>query len=687
MKKTILILLFLGFFFCHPVYADSWTDEGNYNPDWESKCSGICAFDDEKDVAGVFKTLLDDSNRSFGREVTFTKKDLDFSIRDIPLSVLSRFNMRIDTRLESLKIKYNQRFRMSGYKENDIIYVYQTFMDDEYSHGTITILENPTGLRGDKVKVQLTPDYGYTANLKYRRSSEINASVFDATPLGNNIYEIEYPSEVNNNYDIYLDARFTPVKFDIVQNLDLGVTCSNCMSGKYGETKSIVYNVSPDFEIVSATLNGTSIEINDNTLEFVVGETNVVEIHTQKRVRDSIDRTGEFKFKLRVDKFDPNHEFLPGVVFQLKNLDGNYKLSSNPKNSLEENYYFLSNGIEIDAYQLKRTSGNSNVTSDFLEVYQLFSSDYKQVLESIQTYGDLEKIQDDVVWGNGAYLSKTGNYSIDGQAYIPMILEEAVVPDGFSKKKFIVYLPLELNLEFYVDPNQEVSSNSPLVSVYLRCSMGDYSFASYDRKKTYKSIYPRVGSDAFFSCSSGPFKALGDSFGAGHKPCAFEVVNEYGVPALSIKNYVNQKDSVVVSKNDLLEYQIIVENTGNITSTNNVITTKLPKEVEYVEDSANHKGVYHSDTHSISWILDVLEEGDNKIYTYQGRIKEGAKPGVSFIGTSEVQSNEVDVVQSGETQVQIQLLNPGTFRNVFSIFLLIFTVGMTSFTYYKKRSA
>ena len=302
MKKTLLILLFLGFFFCHPVFADSWTDEGNYNPDWESKCGGICAFDDEKDVAGVFKTLLDDSDRSFGREVTFTKTDLDFSIRDIPLSVLSRFSMRIDTRLESLKIKFNQRFRMSGQTDYDIIYVYQTFMDNEYSHGTVTILENPTGLRGDKVKVQLTPDYGYTANLKYSKSSEFNALVFDATPLGNNIYEIEYPSEVNNNYDIYLDVSFTPVEFDIVQNLDLGVTCFNCASGKYGETKSIVYNVFPDFEIVSATLNGTSVEMNNNTLEFVVGETNVVEIHTQKRVRDSIDRMGKFEFKLRVDK-------------------------------------------------------------------------------------------------------------------------------------------------------------------------------------------------------------------------------------------------------------------------------------------------------------------------------------------------------------------------------------------------
>ena len=697
MKKVFLILLFIGMILISkPVYADSWIDEGNYNPDWQSKCGSIfCNFTDEKDLAGIMKSYDENRYIQFG-EIQYSKSNLDFSIHDIPTSCINRLSVRFAYSGMHIKVKYGQMFQVASAGSHEIEYVYQTILPST-SNGTITILENPTGLRGDKVRLKVTPNTGYEyTTLQYRTTTGTTALLFDAVPLGNDIYEIPYPSvDDTSNYNIYPTVSFRGITYDIVQNLDLGVSCNNCTSAGYGEHKVIEYNVSEDFEITSVTVDGVSRQLVNNKLELDVTGNVVVEIHTLKRMRSSVIKQGKLNFTISINKIGTDGRYLPGVQFNLRNVDNNFHVKSfSGADSLERSRYWIvypevAGGRET---RIKRTSGNPIVSPGFLEVYQILPSSIRQALDQFSVYSDLSSLEALDYNHDPAEVLITGNYIVSGEFMIPFILEEVIVPNGYSKKNFIAYALVDVWLEFYADENQPLSGESPLVSMTIQSDSNTFMFFPYDESILDKSFLEIFQQYEYYSyCGYEDTPHPGDHFpslgGTVDSSCTLTVINVSGVPALSIQNFVNHKNSIVVSQNDPLQYQIVVKNIGNANSTSNVIVTKLPKEIEYISNSASENGVYDASSHSITWGLDTLAEAEEHTFTYQGKIKEGAKPGVVFVGSSEIQSNEVDVVQSGETQVQIQILNPSTFRNLLVVFLVFITlVGITGVVYSKKTN-
>ena len=112
----------------------------------------------------------------------------------------------------------------------------------------------------------------------------------------------------------------------------------------------------------------------------------------------------------------------------------------------------------------------------------------------------------------------------------------------------------------------------------------------------------------------------------------------------------------------------------SISSTNNVITSRIPEGFEYVEGSASDSGVYLESTNSVRWNIDEIGVESTKELTYKVSVSEDVDLTQSYISSATISSDDVEEMESNETMVTLQgeIENPktGDARNVLILFAL-----------------
>lgn len=164
----------------------------------------------------------------------------------------------------------------------------------------------------------------------------------------------------------------------------------------------------------------------------------------------------------------------------------------------------------------------------------------------------------------------------------------------------------------------------------------------------------------------------------------FPVIEEdVGEVVLTIDNTIQEKHQISVSGNNRVQYKVLVSNTGNASSGNNIVKTSIPKEIEVVEDSISDDGVYSSSDRTIQWRIDYIDPYGEEELTYDVLVP-GDKFG-NYTVTSSVSSDQQNKLSISEPAVVNVVKNPHTGNITFAIELfLIFTILFVIYNLYRK---
>lgn len=125
---------------------------------------------------------------------------------------------------------------------------------------------------------------------------------------------------------------------------------------------------------------------------------------------------------------------------------------------------------------------------------------------------------------------------------------------------------------------------------------------------------------------------------------------------LNIINKVNNADKYKAKKDEILMYNVKINNTGDGYSENNIITTIVSKEIEVEKDRISYNGIYNKEKNTITWIFDELGPNDEYTFNYYAKVVDDNI--AEYIGNSYIRSNQVqEKVDSDNTIVNIEKNN------------------------------
>lgn len=252
--------------------------------------------------------------------------------------------------------------------------------------------------------------------------------------------------------------------------------------------------------------------------------------------------------------------------------------------------------------------------------------------------------------------------------YIPLFIEEVSAPKGYVRgDKFV--LPVQISAKYAYGTLNLTYNIRNLGSRYLKYN----KLVDYNTDFNNYFISSRAMDD-LVDCEQMNYDQNAiNKTGVTYLPLI--VTNKKGDIKLSIKNYVNNLESYTTTRGKTLNYKIVVENSGSVDSHNNVITTKIPTELEYVKGSASDGGIYNKTNHTITWKVDTIGANSKISLRYSAYVPKSVTGGVKFIGSSSITSEEVGEVQSRETQVSL-FNNPQTAAPVAIIVIMVSMLGV-----------
>ena len=235
---------------------------------------------------------------------------------------------------------------------------------------------------------------------------------------------------------------------------------------------------------------------------------------------DILQSKSEINVVLPIHKTDENGKGLEGAIFTLKDFNNSISYSS----SDEKDGDYL---IEKDIWN-----------EDSLDrIINALPSNYKEVIMSIDSWEDVQKLQD----RDDMYVDVYGN-SADVGFIVPLRVEETVVPTGYQKQDYVVtgrvsiYFnkiddepytreDIEARSEYYDDFYEKNIS----ISAYLDVVEVPYNFPGYfeyDSSKDYNSIYNNLNKKFFAGNYEIDWKKIFEDAGYNTKNVDCPVVEE-----------------------------------------------------------------------------------------------------------------------------------------------------------------
>ena len=118
-------------------------------------------------------------------------------------------------------------------------------------------------------------------------------------------------------------------------------------------------------------------------------------------------------------------------------------------------------------------------------------------------------------------------------------------------------------------------------------------------------------------------------------------------PELVISKTV--KPDGYVSPGTMLQYNIVVENTGNISLTNIIVTDELPEYTSFL--STNGGGVYDEVSNEVTWTVGMLAPGESIALTLYVMIDDDVPHEWIIANTATADSDQTDPVESDPAEV------------------------------------
>ena len=162
------------------------------------------------------------------------------------------------------------------------------------------------------------------------------------------------------------------------------------------------------------------------------------------------------------------------------------------------------------------------------------------------------------------------------------------------------------------------------------------------------------------------------------------LVNEKGNVLLKIYNYVNNNSNYTTARGKKLDYKIVVKNDGTASSTGNVVTAKVPTELEYVKGSASNGGVYNKNKHIVTWNISSIDPKGTISLRYSVYIPKDASPNIKYIGSATVYSEQTGLIQSRKSLVSV-VNNPKTSVPIAAVLLIFASIGAVTLIQRHKK--
>lgn len=334
-------------------------------------------------------------------------------------------------------------------------------------------------------------------------------------------------------------------------------------------------------------------------------------------VKNTID------FNFSIVKVNKEYKNLTGAEFKITSLDGTYLPISN--------IYFPDYGVTH--FCTLCTFGDEN-----LNVYDYIPDNLLSALNNLKNYDDVSNF------------AKQYGFDYDGSVlyfYVPFILKETEAPLGYKKHDYIIYAHASVKprlcsdslmhyfdwlLSYYNDTDYILSSNTNIDFTNLsNFSSNSEVFNSKEEQKEYCGKVLNTTSTNVFE---------GTPVDEDECSLVNYIIDEEGEVKLDITSTVNDVTSYIIKTKEKLKYKINVFNSGDILSSNNIITANLPTEIIIDESSISDQGIYNSSNNTIIWKLKELDVGDTYEFTFDANLKDGADTTKDYIVSASIYSYE-----------------------------------------------
>lgn len=340
-------------------------------------------------------------------------------------------------------------------------------------------------------------------------------------------------------------------------------------------------------------------------------------------------------------KVSPNNKILTNQQFELSSIDG-------------KGTGFFTNISDYGTYNINwYDNTSSESTLSFVEnVLPDFVIDE---LSTVHTRDDLNKFN-----AYGSNFNIYGNdYSTNISFVLPVRLKQTITEEGYKKKDIVVLA--EVEVVYYYDDSNNIYRKSLEFEIW-NSEIGMMYNNEIGDLKTMNDLNNFISDDLEDAC----LNSANGRIITNYRRCTesnmlfsseyFMVpyfIDEEGTVKLEITNTVNNLAKYNASDNKKLEYKICVKNTGDISSTNNVIVSYVPKGIEVDLKSISNSGTYNKSDNTITWNIDLIEEGKEIELSYKAMAPSTAN-GNELIGKSSVISDQVKTkVYSNDTIVTL----------------------------------
>ena len=351
-------------------------------------------------------------------------------------------------------------------------------------------------------------------------------------------------------------------------------------------------------------------------------------------------------------KYNDNNEPLKGAKFKLTDINNTFSHYSTD----------LGNGLYGMSFKEDFNSDNA-FQKVFAMLPQKNQNDLKECMRT-NTIQDLDL-------NTYSYL-RGENISFT----IPFFIEEVTAPKGYKlREKFVI----EATTFFSINDDDSYSlSIIPYVQdgYYKYNKNFNYNnFGDNNMRFTLERAYVETSDEIVDRVYE-----IDDNLS--YRPIG--LVNEKGNVLLKIYNYVNNTSNYTTSRGKKLDYKIVVKNDGTVASTGNIVTAKVPTELEYVKGSASNGGVYNKNKHIVTWNISSIDPKGTISLRYSVYIPKDASPNIKYIGSASIYSEQTGLIQSRENWVSI-VNNPKTSVPIAAVLLIFASIGAVTLIQKHKK--
>ena len=392
-------------------------------------------------------------------------------------------------------------------------------------------------------------------------------------------------------------------------------------------------------------------------------------------------------------KVDPNYKVLKDEEYQLLAIDDDHDTGITISNKNNEDGLF---SFEVSLYE----------EHDYNMIYYAIPKLVRNELEKINTVDDILALssKDSLYHVN----DHSQSHYYDVNLEVPIRLKQTKAVDGY-KKNNIIYSSY-LNIRFNIDQNNNVndrvitfSTSNNYYGIIQGKEVPSYTKLS-DREKFQSTDIQRscvntddqgkVIRENSSLCTKGVYQGSGIFY------LVPFFINREGTVTLKITNTVNGLARYNASKDNHLLYKIEAYNTGDASSGNNIITTKVPELVIVDENSISDNGVYNKENNTITWTIPHIVEGERVLVTYEAKAPESAK-NKELVGNSTIKSDQVtkevlstdtvvtlqrivEIIKNPETGPAIHFVNTNIAIPVSFLITFVIFISIISFVIVKK---